>query len=57
MSYRPLVTGGVVVEVPKSDFEELVQKAERIDVVERFVAENEYVSAKDIIAILGIGRK
>ena len=54
MAYSPLISGGVVVEVPKSEYEKLVQKAERVDVVERLVAANEYVSTKDIVAILGI---
>lgn len=54
MSYSPLITGGVVVEVPRSEFEKLVQKAERVDVVERLVSVNEYISTKDIVAILGI---
>ena len=36
------------------EYAELIRAQERISVVERLIAENEYISTKDIAAVLGI---
>ena len=54
MSYKPVICGGVVVEVPKDEYEELVRNSEKIDTIKRFITANTYVAAKDIAILLGI---
>lgn len=57
MSYKPVMTGGVVVEVNKDEFEKLVRESEKIAAVERLINENRYTTTNDIAIILGIERK
>lgn len=57
MSYAPVVSGGVIIEVPKSEFEKLVRASERIATVERYVKSASYVSADDILSILDIKKE
>lgn len=42
------------VEVSALEYEELIRKAERIETVKRYIEANEYISVKDLIAILDI---
>lgn len=57
MAYKPIMSGGVIVEVDKAEYEELVRKAERITVVERLLLESKYATVRDILAVLGIENK
>ena len=57
MPFKPLLSGDAIVEITTSEYFTLARKAERIAAVERFVNANDYVSARDILAILGIERK
>lgn len=57
MAYSPLVHGGVTIEVSKNEYEELVRASEKIAAAKRFLAANEYVSTKDLAALLDIDRE
>lgn len=52
MSYRPVLTGGVVVEVPKEEYEQLLRESERLAMVRRYLERSEYPSTYDIKLIV-----
>ena len=54
MSYSPIMTGGVIVEVPKIEYAELIRESEQLAAIKRLVEKNGYIGTSDIIAILGI---
>lgn len=53
MSFNPILKC-TMVEVPMSEYEELVRNSERIAAVKRLLAANEYISTKDVAALLDI---
>ena len=54
MPFKPLLSGDAIVEITTDEYFNLARKAERIAAVERFVNANDYVTAKDILALLDI---
>ena len=57
MAYNPIFTGGVIVEVPKAEYEKLVRCAEKVAAVERYIARSSYPNTSEIEAILDIDGK
>ena len=57
MSYKPIMSGGVAVEVDKNEYEKLVRDSEKIAAVKRFIESSDYPTIKEISAILDIGNE
>lgn len=58
MAIAPMISGGVIVEVRKEEYDELVRISERVDTIERIVNNTSYyLSTEDFLAMLGIKKK
>lgn len=53
MSFNPILRS-TMVEVPLPEYEKLVRNSESIAAVKRLLAANDYISTKDIAALLDI---
>lgn len=56
MSHEPMMRGAVIVEVKKEEYEALIRQAEKIEVIKRYIATNDFIKTSDIEAIIGIER-
>lgn len=54
MPHAPIVSGGVIVELQKAEYDKLLRDSERIEIIKRMYANNDYVSTKDIATVLDI---
>ena len=57
MARAPLMSGGVIVEVSKGEYDELVRIAERVDTVERLVNSDSFFTTDNILTALDIKKK
>ncbi len=57
MPFKPLISGESTVEISSSEYFNLAKKAERIAAVERFINASEFVTVKDIMALLDIKKE
>ena len=56
MSYSPVVSGPVIVEVPRREYDILIRDSEKLAILKR-VVEKDYATISDIRCILGNERK
>ena len=56
MSYSPVISGPIMVEVPKKEYETLIRDSEKLSILKR-VIEKDYATISDIRCILGNERK
>lgn len=57
MAYENIIQGGVIVEIPKAEYEKLISLSERISAADRYVKANTYPNVEDMLAILGIEKR
>ena len=57
MPYKPLFSGDATVEITTGEYFALARKAEKIAAVERYVNVNDYVTTRDILALLDIKKE
>ena len=57
MSYSPVISGGIVVEVSREEYENLIRDSEMLAIIKRFAEANAYLNTSDIKTILNIKRE
>lgn len=48
---------GIIVEVPKCDYDDLLRASEKLETIKRLITANTYVSTSDLLAILDIKKE